>query len=819
MTVLTSPTICASHKFTFPSPSGSNGGTTTSSPSHSSTSSTNIDYFSKVITPTTGTFSSSSPARGTTSSKQSQPYQLEQPPQRSHKSVNDSISSINSNTSDLTIYDSASINGMSTETLVDEKTHNKQRINKSFDFSNNNSGKLLSFDEQDEDDEKKIIKPSPPVNIQLPHLKKQMTLPSITCSFDSINSIKTEQSKRLNFIPCQNFKPQIEKLSSRIKYISPLDIKEILTNNKNNLVLDIRPYADYIKSHVSRALNICLPSTLLKRVNFSLLRSIESLPNFEKFQFSNFLQDPKGGNLIVYDFHQNSSNLYHICLKIINSNLFQQLDCFIYLIDTNFTQFNKLYPNLFESGHSPEQLDEKTATTATATNLNNFLPPIIVPPTLKSRSQSLTDISPCYKSTPISSTSSFSIEKTTTPVLQNFTLSTRNNNKAIFKLRHNEELLTPGNGGPITIPSNSTLNPFEENSANLFKLHNIPTNTKDLPHWIKSTILINNQPSTNIINDQFYKLEKLEQKRLVSALSLSPTNILSSPLGEIAPKVSCGIEFGTKNRYKDIFLYDHSRVKLNEDDDNIENYINASYIRPNSSLLESLQVNPSGCNYVATQGPLDGTMGDFWKCVYNLQTRCIISLTDEIENGIVKCSAFWKSGIYKSCQDSISVNLIEEEIINDNIIIRSFSVWKSKQEQDHKVIQIQLINWPDMGTILDPQDILQVVELKSDLLKKIPTKSEFPTLVHCSAGCGRTGTFCAIDLMMNILNQTCDLIYDPIFEIVNDFRKQRISMVQTLRQYYLIYEVLLIWLSEGKTQSQGLIERDIVKKFINLVSR
>ena len=58
--------------------------------------------------------------------------------------------------------------------------------------------------------------------------------------------------------------------------------------------------------------------------------------------------------------------------------------------------------------------------------------------------------------------------------------------------------------------------------------------------------------------------------------------------GEIIPKISCGIEFGHKNRYMDIYLYDHSRVELghvNKANDNdevpvFENYINASLIEP-----------------------------------------------------------------------------------------------------------------------------------------------------------------------------------------------------------------------------------------------
>ena len=70
-----------------------------------------------------------------------------------------------------------------------------------------------------------------------------------------------------------------------------------------------------------------------------------------------------------------------------------------------------------------------------------------------------------------------------------------------------------------------------------------------------------------------------------------------------------------------------------------------------------------------------------------------------------------------------------------------------------------------------------------------------PRVVHCSAGVGRTGTFIALDHLLNELAsgqllQATDADADPVFETVNRLREQRMMMVYNEQQLQLIYEVL-----------------------------
>lgn len=665
-------------------------------------------------------------------------------------------------------------------------------------------------------------------------LKKQITLPSLSLNGSSLSldSVKSEQMKRLSYLPSQNYKQQIEKLNpDRIKYFSLNDIT-IPTNDEHVLVIDIRPFTDFAKLHITNALNICLPSTLLKRPNFTLIRCINSLPNAEKVRFNQFLLELFNGIIVLYDSMPNSSNLFHMVNKFINCNVFMESKHQIHLVDSSIHQFAEQYPSLFDT-------DVTSASSANVDSLNNYLPPIIV--TEKYRSHSVSDLLPCQRSTPTSS----SIDKTSTPILSNFSLPKPKAN--IFKLRHNEDLANSA----VSSATSSASEALSKNAISLFKLKNLPDDRTTLPKWIRSTVVDvkTNQQGTKI-NDDFYSLEKFEQKRLISALTLqrpnSSNNVVLSPLaeGEVAPTISCGIEYGHKNRYKDIFLYEHSRVKLNdsvkedskeleEEERDTEDYINASYLNPIQTVEGLTGLTPKflkHLKYIATQGPMEETMGDFWKVIINLQIPIIISLTDEIENGVMKCSPFWKSGVYKSNKSSITLRLQNSKTVNDYLIMRSFDMTMTdgyNSAVHHKVLQLQLLSWPDMGTVLTPVDIIQLIQLKSYLLDhlKLGENCEYPTAIHCSAGCGRTGTLCTIDTIINILknNHSTELLYDPVYNIVNNFRKQRISMVQNLRQYFLIYEVLLHYLNNGKFNDSPstmkswneLIDLDIIQEFIS----
>ena len=77
--------------------------------------------------------------------------------------------------------------------------------------------------------------------------------------------------------------------------------------------------------------------------------------------------------------------------------------------------------------------------------------------------------------------------------------------------------------------------------------------------------------------------------------------------------ITAGVERGTKNRYKNIWPYDFSRVRLGTPEDDSD-YINASYVQPRGTTRR----------YIATQGPLDATYRDFWTLIWEQDVRVIV---------------------------------------------------------------------------------------------------------------------------------------------------------------------------------------------------
>lgn len=652
-------------------------------------------------------------------------------------------------------------------------------------------------------------------------LKKRVTVDGLKGSneLSFVETIKSEQLKRLNYVPVlENMRGQITGLSPAISYVSLLHMAlqlagchiESRTNLPSLLVIDIRPFADYVKCHVAGSINVCLPLTLLKRANFSLKRCMNSLPLYEKTILQNYLHHnnqnyansvtfdaPSGSHgmspILVYDHSNHSSNLFHMCRKLVDNSCWDASSTpSIYLINEPFLEFAAMHSDLVSAG----KLEPVNLTSL------HVQPDAAVPPPFTAPSLSV-DTSGYLpprrlvrsRSTPGLPSIAFELD---TPVVSNFLLP-QNLPVYKFKIRHNEETFDP----PKVLEQ--------------FSLAEISTaDAAALPQWMREV-------DNTQIKTEFKNLEECEKDRLNNALCYSGTQShLVTPGGskEECPRINCGLDYGHKNRYKDIFLYDHSRVKLQVNVHDCD-YINASYINPLANLGEyviegKLASVPlvDGMKIIATQGPLNETVGDFWKCVINQKSIIVVSLSDEVENGVYKCSAYWKEGVYKSGPNLIEVRQIKEQQ-QGNFMLRSLLVTVDSQEPHH-VLQVHLANWADMSSSVDPQDLLDIVALKHHVLSSIKTVPEYSTVTHCSAGCGRTGVFCAVDSLVSLLDfnhNLCELTGNPVYELVNNLRRQRISMVQTLRQYFLVYDTVMYYaIHGGKGKLQDL---DIVEEFIS----
>ena len=89
-----------------------------------------------------------------------------------------------------------------------------------------------------------------------------------------------------------------------------------------------------------------------------------------------------------------------------------------------------------------------------------------------------------------------------------------------------------------------------------------------------------------------------------------------------------------------------------------------------------------------------------------------------------------------------------------------------------EVTQLHYLNWPDHGV---PTNAMSIVNFIKQVNKVHPSSHQYPLLVHCSAGVGRTGTFIVLDSMMQRIKAEGNV---NIFEFVMKLRTKRMRMVQ-----------------------------------------
>ncbi|XP_007936872.1 tyrosine-protein phosphatase non-receptor type 20 [Orycteropus afer afer] len=235
---------------------------------------------------------------------------------------------------------------------------------------------------------------------------------------------------------------------------------------------------------------------------------------------------------------------------------------------------------------------------------------------------------------------------------------------------------------------------------------------------------------------------------------------------------SCGNEPSNrdKNRYRDILPYDSTRVPLGKSRD----YINASYIKIVNSGEEYF--------YIATQGPLPGTINDFWQMVLENQSNVIAMMTREIEDGTVKCHRYWPISLKKPLELKYFLVFLESYQILQDFIIRMFKVVEKTTGTVHFVKQLQFTNWPDHGTPASADDFIKFVRLARK------SHQTGPIIVHCSAGIGRTGVLLCVDVVFCAIER--NFLFN-IKNIVTQMREYRCGMIQTKEQYHFCYKIVL----------------------------
>ena len=269
-----------------------------------------------------------------------------------------------------------------------------------------------------------------------------------------------------------------------------------------------------------------------------------------------------------------------------------------------------------------------------------------------------------------------------------------------------------------------------------------------------------------------------------------------------------------RNRYNDVWPYDDTRVALSSEND----YINANFVRlqlPDDRWL----------NYIAAQGPLDHTVEDFWRMIYDQNITHVIMVTALKERDIRKCAKYWPeiNCATPTSNNEFLVDCTSEEQ-NEGYTTRNFTLQhrppprragalKSFKEDSNSstaaataepvrdICQCQFHDWPDHGVPQGTKNFINFIQTIRDFRKKCSASfssssscsSSFENnhiLVHCSAGIGRTGVVILTEACFNLIDLNKEL---PLISILRDIRAQRPQLIQNWAQFSFVCRSVLAY--------------------------
>uniref|UniRef100_A0A1A7WF34 Tyrosine-protein phosphatase non-receptor type n=1 Tax=Iconisemion striatum TaxID=60296 RepID=A0A1A7WF34_9TELE len=220
------------------------------------------------------------------------------------------------------------------------------------------------------------------------------------------------------------------------------------------------------------------------------------------------------------------------------------------------------------------------------------------------------------------------------------------------------------------------------------------------------------------------------------------------------------------NRYRDVSPYDHSRVRLQ----NFEHdYINASLV----------EVEEAERAYILTQGPLRNTCSHFWLMVWEQNSKAVMMLNRVIEKGSEKCAQYWPQSkeLPMSFPDTgFVVRLLSEED-QSYYTIRVLELQNTQTTETREIYHFHYTTWPDFGVPESPASFLNFL-FKVRESGSLGSKRE-PSVVHCSAGIGRSGTLALVDTCLVLMERRRNLSLSDIENVLLDMRYYRMGLIQT----------------------------------------
>ena len=320
--------------------------------------------------------------------------------------------------------------------------------------------------------------------------------------------------------------------------VTPQHVVNLLTTNSENiLLLDLRVSSEFRRSRIMGALNLCIPTIVLKRSSTDLKKLADTF-NPDPDQKQKFQRWCNCQYIIVYDGRSTLPKDAMGCLTMLKKFTKEGWRGPQYIIKGGFAEFARNFPLLITHDEAPSY----------ASSTKGIL--------VNAQGSMATVVGGCPMPSSVTKTAA---------------------NPFFGNIRQNMDLLC--GVGQITVKLPASMTKAQED---------------DLPTWLKKAA--DRKDDGKFVAEKFLQIEKREQKRMQEALSSNV--VYGSPGRQVSKQIQlAGIEKGTKNRYNNIWPYEHSRVKLQGVCAGGCDYINANHIK----------APWSNKRYIATQGPIPAT--------------------------------------------------------------------------------------------------------------------------------------------------------------------------------------------------------------------
>lgn len=678
--------------------------------------------------------------------------------------------------------------------------------------------------------------------------------------------------------------PRAESLPSRPEVgspemITPKQLRDILESDQaeRTLVLDLRVSPQYAQSRVKGALNLCIPTTLLKRATFNLAKLQQTFQGEQDQQ--RFASWREASCLVVYDGQSNDKRDAVSAMNMIKKFANEGYTGSATILRGGFNAFAAAYPQLVDTSSSGRP---SPGFSLGGAGLAGQIPPVIGGVML--------------------------------PKLPNKV------NPFFSNIRQNQDLVDGVGQMDVKLPPGVDMN--------------------RLPTWLRDAAATKDHGKQ--VSDKFLRIELTEQSRMRNAYSIGGGNPDTDKVQlsgieqggknrykDILPFEHARVRLqGRPEGACDYVNASHIQAKRSH----------KRYIASQGPLPATFEVSPraSFWSVVANVSPQD-----FWSVIWDNDVRVIVMLTAESEGGQLKCHPYWKGNDFGPIrlrvmsEKKVSLDLDKPHRSSPSppggdsksqsdagrrranttttphlpttttatstseppyVILRKFALSHASHPflPMREITQLHYPSWPDFGTPAQPSHLLALVELANVMQASFftdvrrpdepePDAHARPMLVHCSAGCGRTGTFCTVDSVIDMMKRQRqwrgqrahkramtpgeerakrqhseegpdgdgdvemgvpptpspapvsaargeffagpaaaesggssswqvdtsswldDEGMDLVAATVEDFREQRLSMVQSLRQFVLCYETVVEWIvrAQGASQSGG----------------